>query len=219
MSTSSSGSPRLDDLAQRALDLVLAGDLADGAPEVLVGGHLVHPRQRLVDAQEAQVEVEERDAQRRVAEDRVELGEVAVGGALAARSALTLNACASSAVSGGPSSGRRVSKRPAPSSRAKPWSRLTGTTIARTAAKASRAISTSRTTRPPMAIRVARVRRRLPSARSRICSARLAAAKLVSAERNACRRASLWRAAAAGSVRGSCDDAGEERRVVREPGG
>ena len=41
-------------------------------------------------------------------------------------SALTLNACASSAVSGGPFSGRRVSKRPAPSSRAKRWSRLTG---------------------------------------------------------------------------------------------
>ncbi len=52
-------------------------------------------------------------------------------------SALRLKACASSAVSGGPVSGRRVPKRPAPSSRAKRWSRLTGPTIARTAPKAS----------------------------------------------------------------------------------
>ena len=49
---------------------------------MLVGGHLVHPRERLVDAQEAQVEVQERDPDRRVAEHGVELGEVAVGGAL-----------------------------------------------------------------------------------------------------------------------------------------
>ena len=42
------------------------------------GGHAVHLRQRLVDAQEAQLEIEEGEAERRLGEDGVELGQVAL---------------------------------------------------------------------------------------------------------------------------------------------
>ncbi len=116
-------------------------------------------------------------------------------------SALRLNARASSTNSGGPVSGSRASKRPAPSSRAKRWSRSTGPTIARTAPIAIATISASSRISPPAAIRIERVRRRVPSARSRICSTRLAAAKRSSSDRKAASPGSVGEAAYAVSSR------------------
>ena len=83
-------------------------------PKVVGHRPPVHLRERLVHAQVPQLAIDEREAERRLAEHGVELGQVAVAErpelllGPARLTAVALNACASSTVSGGPDSGRRA---------------------------------------------------------------------------------------------------------------
>ena len=146
--------------------------------------------------------------ERRVAEDGVELGQVAVGRALQVLGAGVEGARPARPSPAAPVSGRRASKRPAPSSRAKRWSRLTGPTIARTAPKAS-SRDQHQQQRPARRRRSAIARGcagACPRARSRSCSARLARGEAARARRGRRRSAGVGRGAASvrrASSRGS----------------